>query len=848
MAIAVVQTASGQSSNTATATVTLGTPTTLGNSLIVFACVSGTTSNGSGITAVTLGGSGTGFSQLLSEGNSSDHAISACWANSSIASGQTSVVITETSAAGSFGMVAYAVEVSGLATVSVLDRSAVFTSSGFVTTWSVGPTAATTQAVEITFGFVGGNSSGVSTITGPASLWTNLAQVTNTTTGSGFNLDALASYQILASTGAITYAGTSSGTGTTLDGLVVTLKGAAAATVTTQTTAPNYRISRNYPAPPNSPASILAPQYPANIPVPPIHENQAVLPQSFMLRAAPYPLNITTRLRPQNPASVPGVYVTGLAATTSVQALQGTLNVKIPGITAADSVTANTGVIKASIPGVTATVNAQAFTGNVSVRSVTHIQNAFPPDQPYPLSVIGQAKNLIPQHPASIAKTFVSGVTATATVAANFGTLKTSLTVTPSTVTVSAFIGGEIAVPQTTTLPTHGWPYFSRKYFVTQSKPNVYLAGVTAVVSGQAPTGVVKSSVPGIVSNVSASAAVGSFFIFQAQAKQNPYPRYSPYPLGLRNVSPQHPQFPQPPNGTIPGITAVVNVQALFGTVSVVKPGLAASVNTSASTGQFFIFSPVAKTFPLAPVVPYPLNITNRGLRVTFSYIPSTAPVNVNIAGLTAAVTSRTSLGLIAVISPYSKPFPFTNAPWPLNVISRLKPQYPTARPVVAIAGLRASVAVTSLSGSVKAAVTGTVSPVSITAVPGTLKATVPGNVSAVNIQALTGTETAGTSVKLTTWPNPYPRNTIYPFTYKIRVQRSQTIPTGVSVHVTTAVVTVSSNLGSAVISVNANVNVLVKGYAGSSTITGSPVYSWNGKLLKPATGKLYTNIRYNPS
>lgn len=829
-------------------------------------------------------------------------------------------------------------------------------------------------------------------------------------------------------------------------GLMALIQESAPATAT-QTSRPVYTLRRNYPAATGGPVDTLIPQGNANRPIPPIHENPTVIPQSYILRAAPYPLNITTKLRPQFPATIPGVFVNGLPSVVSVQALQGSFTAKIPGIAAVDAVTANVGVVKESVTSPVAAVTVQAFPGSVSIRAVTHIQNAFPPVKPFPLSIIGQAKALVPQHPASIAKTFVTGLVASATVTANFGALKTSLTGNVSAISAVAPFGGDIDIPQTTTLPTHGWPYFSRKYFVAQSKPNVYLTNSTATVAVQSPTGITKSSIAGIISNVSAASTVGSFFIFQAQAKQNPFPRYSPYPLGLRSVLPQHAQFPQPVSGTIPGLTGTVNAVANIGTVKNTQIGLTAAVNTVANTGQIFVFIPVTKANPFAAVTPYPLYITNRGLRVTSSYIPSLAPASVNISGLTANVAVRASAGLIAIVSPYSKPFPFTNAPYPLNIISRLRPQNPASRPVVAIPGLKANVSVSGPLGSQSESITGHTSVISAVANTGILKTSVTEITAPVNVQALTGSEIAGSAFSPYTQPL-FAANTIYPLIYKIRQQRpaskpnvyvqgltasigasaggmvtfdnfengfgtwssspgtpvvvnitqewshsgsssmkwtgngfirntaslagagvyqfscwlysplgsivrmtalqvntrtfgaqpasfnvtlpagvptyvsftnampadmnsysvffayssgsqtiyiddfivsrlssttpqvyitsnlqqqfpfaidapwplpiigsastirpqhSQAIPTAISASGITATVVVRSLVGTTGLTVSANGIVIVQGYPGSSSITGAPVYSWGGKLMKPATGKLYTNIRYNP-
>ena len=223
MTLAVVQTA--QNSGTGTSlTVTLGSATTPGNFLAVLVLTTAGT-NGS-VSSVSLGGAAGNFGSIVSQGNSSDHAIVTCWGDPDCAGGQTAVAITTTGSSGTQAISAIVFEISGMPSTltGILDKSAVLSSSGFVTSWTLGPTATTTQADEMWLAIVGGNvsSSTAGTYTGPGSAWTNtvLSGVNNYT--GGFSAGGVAGYQVVSSTGTASYNGTC--TSSTLDGLVLTLK------------------------------------------------------------------------------------------------------------------------------------------------------------------------------------------------------------------------------------------------------------------------------------------------------------------------------------------------------------------------------------------------------------------------------------------------------------------------------------------------------------------------------------------------------------------------------------------------------------------------------------------------
>lgn len=200
-----VQTAQN-SGNASTLTITLGSATTAGNALIVMLAASGTTSNPTAISGITIGGSADNFSQLSTFGSSSDAAIGAVWLDLNCVGGQTSVVITATGGTGTLAIMASVYEFAGLYPVSPFDQTAGTVGTG-ATSWSSGSSPTTTQATELWLGCAFTTSTASSpTLTGPSSPWTNLTQV-NQVQGS-FNDQFRSGWQIVSATGAAAYAGT----------------------------------------------------------------------------------------------------------------------------------------------------------------------------------------------------------------------------------------------------------------------------------------------------------------------------------------------------------------------------------------------------------------------------------------------------------------------------------------------------------------------------------------------------------------------------------------------------------------------------------------------------------------
>lgn len=202
MGVAHVQDVQGDSATSATTlTLTLGGATTAGNCLV--ACISSSASvTNNSVSGVTLGGSAGNWASLVSAGTGAGEAITGIWADPSCAGGQTSVVVSVSGGSGStVWLFARVYEFSGLAaaTSGLLDKSSTATASS--SSWSSGTTAATTHASEAWVGLVITDST---TITGPASPWSNGAQLTST-------LDFMSGYQVRTATGTAAYSGTFAG-------------------------------------------------------------------------------------------------------------------------------------------------------------------------------------------------------------------------------------------------------------------------------------------------------------------------------------------------------------------------------------------------------------------------------------------------------------------------------------------------------------------------------------------------------------------------------------------------------------------------------------------------------------
>ena len=205
-------------------TVTLGSPTTAGNCLVV-AAVTTSVGTATTVSGVTLGGSADNFGSLYSEGNpATSNSVLTWWADPNCAGGQTSVVVSTAGGSGTGYIAASVFEVSGLASTlgALLDQSSGndHTASN-VTSFTSNATGTTANPNELWLGLVGSYNLHP-TFTGPSSPWNNLAQQTTNAA-----LSSLAGYQIVSSTGTATYSGTM--TSADYVAAVITLNGAAPA-------------------------------------------------------------------------------------------------------------------------------------------------------------------------------------------------------------------------------------------------------------------------------------------------------------------------------------------------------------------------------------------------------------------------------------------------------------------------------------------------------------------------------------------------------------------------------------------------------------------------------------------
>jgi hypothetical protein len=223
MAISLVQSKSATGTSGTSLTITLSSATTAGNCLIVVLGAQEATDNPQ-ITGITLGGSAGNFASANTAYNNSN-VNSAIWIDPNCAGGQTSIVITMGSGSGGTPLTAaYALEFSGVATASPLDKAPTG-QNGSASSWSSGSTGTLSQSSEVAIGVVFTDSSG---ITSPGSPWTELGTLT---TGSS---RLAAAYQIVSATTALTYNGTTSSS-SDYGCCAVTLKAAAGTSVSLTT-------------------------------------------------------------------------------------------------------------------------------------------------------------------------------------------------------------------------------------------------------------------------------------------------------------------------------------------------------------------------------------------------------------------------------------------------------------------------------------------------------------------------------------------------------------------------------------------------------------------------------------
>jgi hypothetical protein len=219
MALSLVQSASNTGGvGSSSVTVTLGSPTTAGNCLVVSV---GTLDGVTPVTVsgITLGGAAGNFAQAagLTETDSISVSVDCeTWTDQNCAGGQTSIVVTLSNTVTA--VEAWAMEWSGLLKSAAVDKT--HTGGGTTgTSWSSGSSGTLTITNELIVGAVMVRDGPGITLTAPGAPWTELTQLTT-----GSNEILAVGYQVVSATTAQTYNGT-----TNLNAFnsaaIVTLKG-----------------------------------------------------------------------------------------------------------------------------------------------------------------------------------------------------------------------------------------------------------------------------------------------------------------------------------------------------------------------------------------------------------------------------------------------------------------------------------------------------------------------------------------------------------------------------------------------------------------------------------------------
>jgi hypothetical protein len=213
-----LQSASGSTTVGNSITLTLGAGTSAGSALVVYA---GTQASFSpkAVSGVTLGGSAGNFAAgNTTAGLNCDAEI---WLDLNCATGQTSVVVTFSGSVTAAA--AYVEEWPKLLLAAALDQAPSGGSSGSSASFTSNATGTLAKPAEVGFGFVIAQNGATVSITGPSSPWTNTGiSVTS-------DVQAMAGYQQVNATSALTYSGTLSPGGSEYACVIVTVKELAAA-------------------------------------------------------------------------------------------------------------------------------------------------------------------------------------------------------------------------------------------------------------------------------------------------------------------------------------------------------------------------------------------------------------------------------------------------------------------------------------------------------------------------------------------------------------------------------------------------------------------------------------------
>jgi hypothetical protein len=203
VAISLVQ-ATSATGTTASLTLTFGSATTAGNAVIVCWGFFGSTGQATAVSA-KIGGNADHFTAELNMSGFEAGLL----VDYNIGQSSTSVVITWTGSSGNLVTVGYAYEVSGLVTTSSIVDQTINTEASSLS-WTSGTSSTTTQANEFWVGYGSSVATASQTVTGPTSPWNNEAVTHGSNSGQLIN--AISGYQIVSSTGTVTYSGSVTGT------------------------------------------------------------------------------------------------------------------------------------------------------------------------------------------------------------------------------------------------------------------------------------------------------------------------------------------------------------------------------------------------------------------------------------------------------------------------------------------------------------------------------------------------------------------------------------------------------------------------------------------------------------
>ncbi len=184
-------------------TLTLDSPTLGGTGLAVMVASAAPGDAAPVVSGMTIGGAASNFARFATYGDpSNDWSTLDLWTCPNAPSGQTVIVVTFGGTAASPSVMGSALEITGLFTSGVNDKSAgaVGTASG---AFSSGATATLSQVNEVAIGAVGAGGPNFPTLVGPGGAWTSLPQVT---AASGRAL--LTAYDVVSAVTPVTFSGT----------------------------------------------------------------------------------------------------------------------------------------------------------------------------------------------------------------------------------------------------------------------------------------------------------------------------------------------------------------------------------------------------------------------------------------------------------------------------------------------------------------------------------------------------------------------------------------------------------------------------------------------------------------